>query len=1046
MLTTTITYDNKKTEKSQSPVYAYFKDFTNKDGLKKTGVKVHAHIPAKEFHEAIQTGRWKTSIQAVREALATHGLNSTPHKNAKEALHAVCFSVDCVSRTAKMTDSEKLLQYNYELQVDLDIHGTLEEVEKEKADLWNRSPYFRSLFVSASGNGLKGSLCFEFETDESITGDNIRSFQKLAFLVCEKYLKSLGITAIDESVKDPFRLCFVSYDTNALYRDNPERLLITLADIAEFSTKSASASASASTANNPENTISGSIASSETSGHKKLDKILASMCETIRNAQSADKGGKGRHATIRDCSFMMGGYIAGTGYDEETAFNALLIASNAVRPESADDNPRVIRESIEAGKAKPAVLEDPLDAFAIAEKLSHGFDEKEMNYFIYGAEKQDAEILRFIRGDVLINVEFEGKHSDLFRYENGKWIRSKIRNGEFFATAFDTIQEIYKEFARYYYEKAEKTISETERKKLEKTAELAMTRGSGRNKNEWKRKVLEAYEDYIISHERFDDRPELILCRNGVFDLEADKFIPHSPDHYLTMGITQTDYNPDAKCPKFDDFMTNMVFDGDKDTACYWWDMMSAGIHGRAVESLVILLGNDSDKKNGTNGKSFGTNIIAEILEDYVGNVDVNVIVDGRQKRGNNRLEAIAKLYKKRFVIGGELHKHTLITSAMKEVVQGEDKLISRILYEGLIEFYLKALIVAYSNNPPKVEDGTESLSKRLDYIPFHHKFPNAERQRRDAWRKLYLSEREGILAKLIEHARKNWNRYLTTPKRVIDLKRKMLQSLTIHNSAEHFIFESGNFIKDPTGTITKKEFRSMYDEWMECQPRNKKYTHFEAEELGSAVKSMGFGEGRPMKNGKRDYIYTGFRKVQRGEGMTSFEDSYEEVADFEENLEDLPPIPAIEPAHSQSEKKMKKDGRTFDHDKKQEVVYTTGDNQMSDEDKAKYIDPIDWNVFREMANDSEELATATDTPDATATLNASETACTPATDTIKTDPEVIPVPAPVPAPSVIPDDDEIASMIAGLATKEIAIDGGTDSQTLPRNGKKVAEGFIGMS
>src|SRR5262249_40411497 len=51
---------------------------------------------------------------------------------------------------------------------------------------------------------------------------------------------------------------------------------------------------------------------------------------------------------------------------------------------------------------------------------------------------------------------------------------------------------------------------------------------------------------------------DIIVFRNGILDLRTMCLIPHSPEFLYTIGIPHN-YNPNASCPKFDEFIRQIL-------------------------------------------------------------------------------------------------------------------------------------------------------------------------------------------------------------------------------------------------------------------------------------------------------------------------------------------------------------------------------------------------------------------------------------------------------------------------------------------------------
>ena len=144
--------------------------------------------------DAIRGGRYAVPVARLRELQAVDG---DAYQNEKRKLPAFLISGTAASRTEPREHSGLL-------QIDFDhLNGTLDTVRAKVKD----DPHVAFGFVSPSGDGLKLGLAI----------DGTRHAE--SFLAAEKYfLEKYGV-AIDPSVKDRLRLCFVSHDPAAWTKD-----------------------------------------------------------------------------------------------------------------------------------------------------------------------------------------------------------------------------------------------------------------------------------------------------------------------------------------------------------------------------------------------------------------------------------------------------------------------------------------------------------------------------------------------------------------------------------------------------------------------------------------------------------------------------------------------------------------------------------------------------------------------------------------------------------------------------------------------------------
>jgi hypothetical protein len=153
----------------------------------------------------IRTGRYREQVEKLRK------LEGSAHDAAKRGLPAFTMSGTCSDRKTPLIHSGLL-------QVDIDdLDGELASVRQRiKSD-----PHVCFGFVSPGGKGLKLGLC--------IHGGHHAESAKAAEVYFDKTYRIL----IDKAVKDPLRLCFVSYDPQLWVNRYPRILPCEFTETAE---------------------------------------------------------------------------------------------------------------------------------------------------------------------------------------------------------------------------------------------------------------------------------------------------------------------------------------------------------------------------------------------------------------------------------------------------------------------------------------------------------------------------------------------------------------------------------------------------------------------------------------------------------------------------------------------------------------------------------------------------------------------------------------------------------------------------------------------
>jgi len=152
--------------------------------------------------EAIKTGEFRTQIDNLRRILGRDG--KTAYDREKTKLPAFCVS-------GTTADRKRLLKHSNLLQIDFDgLNGTLADARRKVSG----DPHVAAAFTSPSGDGLKVLLRIDGSRHEESVATAVEYFARVHGL---KH---------DPQVKEPTRLCFVSYDPDIF--ENPAAALLPL--------------------------------------------------------------------------------------------------------------------------------------------------------------------------------------------------------------------------------------------------------------------------------------------------------------------------------------------------------------------------------------------------------------------------------------------------------------------------------------------------------------------------------------------------------------------------------------------------------------------------------------------------------------------------------------------------------------------------------------------------------------------------------------------------------------------------------------------------
>ena len=142
---------------------------------------------------------------------------------------------------------------------------------------------------------------------------------------------------------------------------------------------------------------------------------------------------------------------------------------------------------------------------------------------------------------------------------------------------------------------------------------------------------------YNIGMGEFDADVNLLNCKNGTLDLKTMKFRSHNPDDKITK-IADVVYDPNAKCPRFDQFLTE-VMSGDADKSAFLQKALGYALSGDSrFECLFFLYGATT-----RNGKSTLMESVLRVFGDYGLTVAPETIA-AKQRNSSGPSEDLARL------------------------------------------------------------------------------------------------------------------------------------------------------------------------------------------------------------------------------------------------------------------------------------------------------------------------------------------------------------------------------------------------------------------
>lgn len=284
--------------------------------------------------------------------------------------------------------------------------------------------------------------------------------------------------------------------------------------------------------------------------------------------------------------------------------------------------------------------------------------------------------------------------------------------------------------------------------------------------------------------------PDHINVRNGMIDWRTRELLPYNPEYRSTVQLP-VDYDPDAACPRFDQFLADVL---PADCIAFMWELIAYTIYsGNPFHIAVLLYG------KGRNGKGTLIRVLKRLLgERNVSSVTLYELVE-------NRFRA-ACLYGKLANLAGDLDGRWLDNTATFKAMTGGDTIQGEFKYGAVFDFTPWALPFYSMNKPFSSADSSEGWWARWTVVPFPNSFYGRENRNLD--RELQTGdELRGILARAVDALPALLARgRLQEPASVREAKKQFIAS---SDTLRHFVDE--NCELDPDAWVDRGKLYHAY-------------------------------------------------------------------------------------------------------------------------------------------------------------------------------------------------------------------------------------------
>lgn len=231
-------------------------------------------------------------------------------------------------------------------------------------------------------------------------------------------------------------------------------------------------------------------------------------------------------------------------------------------------------------------------------------------------------------------------------------------------------------------------------------------------------KAMQSLPSVMTTMEVFDIDPLMFNVGNCTLEFpiksgELVKVLPHSSAYKITKG-TAVDYDPDAACPRWIEFMDE-IHDGD--TAVIEYMQMRSGYALTGLNTAQHFLMHHGF---GANGKTIRRKVVHELMGSYATTIESGDLALNRNK---NHKTLNSSLLGARVLASSEIAEGDRLDEKWVKDLTGGDPVKCRYLYGRDFDAVLFGKLESYGNHLPRIKGRDLGIWRRVLVVPYNQHF-----------------------------------------------------------------------------------------------------------------------------------------------------------------------------------------------------------------------------------------------------------------------------------------------------------------------------------
>ena len=229
---------------------------------------------------------------------------------------------------------------------------------------------------------------------------------------------------------------------------------------------------------------------------------------------------------------------------------------------------------------------------------------------------------------------------------------------------------------------------------------------------------------------------------HGMSPMSDVELVPHDRDQLLTK-VMPVEYDPDAKCPRFDAFLQQIQPNIEMRQFLQRWFGLS--MSGLDIQKLAFFHG------GGANGKSVLVDLMARLMGDYAATAKIESLTGKNKKSGSDSQPDLIPLIGARLVRTSEPEEGERLQEGLVKALTGGEPMMVRALYTDMITFQPIFKLTISGNHLPDIRGGDDGIWRRLMLVTFPVQIAEKHRIPKKELDEILWAERAGILNWLVD-------------------------------------------------------------------------------------------------------------------------------------------------------------------------------------------------------------------------------------------------------------------------------------------------------